>query len=93
MDDLLPSEFFLSQNYPNPFCDKTTIKYCIAYKTNVILTIYNSKGKLISKLVNEEKKAGTYEIEFNSYQLTEGNYYYRLIAGEYSNVKEMKIEE
>ena len=40
MVDLTPSEFYLSQNYPNPFSDKTTIKFCVAYKGKVKLEIF-----------------------------------------------------
>ncbi len=65
MNDLEPSEFYLSQNYPNPFREKTIIKYCVAYKTRVKLTVYNSEGKEIKKLVDEEKNPGTYEVEFS----------------------------
>ena len=61
MDELVPSDFYLSQNYPNPFKEKTTIKFCIPHKTSVKLTIFNSFGSVIKKLVNEEKYAGTYE--------------------------------
>ena len=93
MNEFVPSEFNLSQNYPNPFREKTTIKYCVAYKTRARLTVYNSEGEVISKLVDEEKKPGTYEIEFNASALSEGMYYYRLDAGEYSNLKKMKIIE
>jgi hypothetical protein len=65
MDDYVPSEFFLSQNYPNPFCDKTKIKFCIPFKMNVKLSVYNSDRELMIMLVNEEKEAGTYEAEFS----------------------------
>ena len=65
MDDLVPSEFYLFRNYPNPFKDKTTIKYCVAYNTKVRITVYNSEGKMIDKLVDEVKEAGTYEVKFS----------------------------
>ena len=87
--ELVPSEFYLSQNYPNPFKDKTTIKYCIPYKTNVKLTIFNSFGAIIKKLVNEEKNAGTYEVEFNAAKLQSGNYFLKLEAGEYTSIKKL----
>ena len=84
MDEVIPLEFYLSQNYPNPFKEKTVIKYCVAYKTRVVLTVYNSEDEVIEKLIDEEKKPGTYEIEFQSAagnrQLANGNYYYRLKA-------------
>ena len=65
MNELVPSEFYLSQNYPNPFKEKTTIKYCVAYKTRVKLTLCNSEEKRLERLVDEEKQPGTYEIEFS----------------------------
>jgi hypothetical protein len=64
--DLVPSEFYLSQNYPNPFSEKTIIKFCVAYKTKVRLEVFNSDGKMIKRLLDEEKEAGTYEIEFSA---------------------------
>lgn len=66
MYDLEPSEFYLSQNYPNPFSEKTTIKYCIAYKTRMRLIVFNHEGKTIKVLADEEKEAGTYEVEFDA---------------------------
>ena len=56
----------MGQNYPNPFKEKTVIKYCVAYKTRVQIVVYDSEGKLIVKLVDEEKKPGTYEVEFSA---------------------------
>jgi len=64
MNELVPSEFYLGQNYPNPFKEKTTIKYCVANKTRVKITVYDSDSEVIEKLVDEEKQPGTYEVEF-----------------------------
>jgi hypothetical protein len=95
MNEFIPSEFFLSQNYPNPFKEKTTIKYCVAFKTRVQLTVYNSEGKMVEKLVDEEKQPGTYEVEFSvCHSRKSGNsqeeaYFYRLKAGNYSSEKKM----
>jgi hypothetical protein len=90
MDEVIPLKFHLSQNYPNPFKEKTVIKYCVAYKTRVVLTVYNSEDEVIEKLIDEEKKPGTYEIEFHSAagnrQLATGNYYYRLEADPLSSL-------
>jgi len=99
MNELIPSEFFVSQNYPNPFKEMTKIKFCVAYKTRVQITIYNSEGKLIEKLVDEEKKPGTYEVEFSALwchsgegrNLTIGKYYYRLVTDEYKCEKKMQL--
>lgn len=96
-DNLNPTEFYLSQNYPNPFSKKTSIKYCIAYKTGVVLQIFNTYGVLIKTLVNEEKDIGTYEFEFDpdlyqslsGQELIEGIYICQLKAGDYSEQIEM----
>ena len=93
--ELEPSEFSVGQNYPNPFKDETVIKYCVAYKTRVQIIIYNNDGKVIEKLVDEEKSPGTYEVKFSALQchsggsrnLPDGYYFYRLTAGAYSSEK------
>ncbi len=96
IDETTPLEFYLSQNYPNPFKGKTTIKYCVAYKTRVQLTVYNAEGELIEKLVDEEKNPGTYENEIYSVtgnrKLESGKYIYRFQAGYYSDEKEMILK-
>jgi hypothetical protein len=97
MNNLTPSEFYLCQNYPNPFKEKTTIKFCVAYKTKVKLEVFDSEGKMIKILIDEEKEAGTYEIEFDSFDchsreignLKEVIYFYRLEAGNYKSEKKM----
>jgi hypothetical protein len=66
MDEITPLKFYLSQNYPNPFKERTVIKFCVPYKTRVQLKVYNSEGKVIKKIIDEEKKPGTYEVEFFS---------------------------
>ena len=95
--ELEPTEFSISQNYPNPFKEKTTIKYCVAYKTRVQITVFDSEGKVIEKLVDEEKEAGTYEVEFSACHSCESRnpegetYYYCLEAGDYKSEKRMQI--
>jgi hypothetical protein len=101
LDDLVPSEFFLSQNYPNPFREKAIIKFCVPYQTVVKLEIFNSEGKLIKKLLDEEKPAGSYEVkidvtDFNSneaWNLEEGIYWCQLEAGDYRETKKMILSK
>lgn len=89
MYDLEPSEFFLSQNYPNPFNEKTTIKFCIAYKTKVRIEIFDPEGKLIKTLLEGEKEAGSYEAEFDAHGFSEGVYIYQIRAGNFLETKKM----
>ena len=96
MNDLEPTEFYLSQNYPNPFSERTTIKFCVAYKTKVRLEILDFEGESIKILVDKEKEAGTYEIEFNSSsgssKLVNRVYYYLMEAGDFSTKKIMFLQ-
>ena len=95
MNEFEPSEFYLSQNYPNPFKEKTVIKYCVACRTRVLLKVFNAEGKEIEKLVDEEQNPGTYEVEFKNVEmhrdasLQSGTYFYRLEAGDYKSDKKM----
>ncbi len=64
-DEVIPLNFYLAQNHPNPFRNKTTIKYCVAYKTRITINVFDHNGEMIDKLVDEEQEAGTYKIEFS----------------------------
>ena len=93
MDDLVPSEFYLSQNYPNPFRDKTTIKYCVPDKTLIKLIVLDKDMTIIEELENEVKEPGTYEVGFNANSIRGGTYIYRLEAKGYNKTKKMILIE
>jgi hypothetical protein len=92
-----PDQFSLQQNYPNPFNPSTKIKYTIpsviASETKqsqmVSLKVYDVLGNEIATLVNEEKPAGSYEVEFSAEGLTSGIYFYKLQAGTFVETKKM----
>jgi hypothetical protein len=99
---LSPSKFSLEQNYPNPFNPSTKIKYTIpnvethrdASLQIVTLKVFDVLGNEVATLVNEEKSAGTYEVEFNSRSgevrnLTSGIYFYKLQTGSLVETKKM----
>ncbi len=64
--EIAPSVFSLSQNYPNPFNPSTTISYQLPVNSFVTLKVYDVLGNEVAALVNEQKTAGTYEIEFDA---------------------------
>ena len=84
-----PNDYDLSQNHPNPFNSKTGIKFTIPQRTYVSLIIYNLLGNEIDILVNEEKAAGIYNINWDAKDLPSGIYLYRIEAGEFQEVKKM----
>ena len=91
MVDLLPTEFYLSQNHPNPFTEKTTIKYCLAEEVKVKLEIFDSREEIIKTLVDEIKEPGTYQVEFKPNGFGEGIYLYQLTAGSFMLTKKMVL--
>jgi len=87
----IPSEFRLSQNYPNPFNPSTTIYYSIPELSFVTLRVYDVLGKEVATLINEEKPAGSYEVEFDANELTSGIYFYKIQAGSFVETKKMVL--
>lgn len=87
----IPKEYNLSQNYPNPFNPETNIKFSIPNNSFVKLTIYDITGKEIASLVNEQLNAGDYSYNFNASDISSGVYFYRIEAGDFTEVKKMML--
>jgi photosystem II stability/assembly factor-like uncharacterized protein len=85
----LPEQFSLEQNYPNPFNPSTTIKFSIPTSEFVTLKVYDVLGNEVATLVNEEKPAGSYEINFDASNLSSGIYLYTVQAGSYTQTKKL----
>jgi hypothetical protein len=82
-------DFSLSQSYPNPFNPTTNMQYKISNRQFVALKVYDLLGREVTTLVNEEKPAGEYKVEFNGVDLPSGIYFYQLKAGEFIQTKKM----
>jgi hypothetical protein len=89
IENILPEYFELKQNYPNPFNPSTSIRYSIGNKQFVVLKVYNILGNEVATLVNEEKPAGSYEVNFDASELTSGVYFYSLSSGNYFETKKL----
>lgn len=83
------SNYDLSNAYPNPFNPITTINYSVAKQSNVTIIIYDVLSRQVTTLVNEEKPAGYYEVEFNASSLASGIYFYRIQAENFVDTKKM----
>jgi len=83
--------FRLHQNYPNPFNPSTKIKFTTSDFGFATLKVYDVLGNEIATLVNEEKSASSYAVEFNVTGLTSGIYVYRLKAGNFIESKKMDL--
>jgi len=86
---LISNEYSLSQNYPNPFNPNTTINYSIGKEEHVNLSVYDVLGNRVAQLVNENKTAGNYSVEFNAEKLSSGIYFYVLDSGNFKSAKKL----
>ena len=98
--DFTPKEFVLYQNYPNPFNPTTKIKYRIPLSPPLLkgeseaggfvsLKVYDVLGNEVATLVNENKHAGSYEVEFSAANLANGVYFYKLRVSDFVETKKM----
>ncbi len=92
---ILPYQFKLENNFPNPFNPATEIGYQVQSNSFVKLKIFNVLGDEVATLVNEEKSAGKYSVKFdttnNNNSLPSGIYYFTMTAGSFSETKKMVL--
>jgi len=86
-----PNLFKLGQNYPNPFNPSTKIDYSIAKTSNVKITVYNTLGKEVASFNNQNQAAGNHFVIFNANSLSTGVYYYKIEAGDFTDIKKMTL--
>ena len=90
--ETVPLTFNLDQNYPNPFNPSTTISFTLPEDGFINLTVYNSLGEEVTQLMNEFKKSGKYQVNFNASNLSSGLYIYRVnFSNDVSNYSSSKI--
>lgn len=83
--------YVLNQNYPNPFNPTTKIQYSIPFAGNVTIKVFDTNGKEVMTLFDGQRSEGRYEVEFNGANLSTGIYYYKLTAGNFTDVKKMML--
>lgn len=91
MSDLLPTQFELHQNFPNPFNPNTTISFSIPDARHVNLSIYNIMGQKIASLVDRHLEPGVYSFDWNAGNEASGIYLYRIVAGQEIETRQMLL--
>jgi len=81
-------------NFPNPFNPQTTIRFSTASNCPVTIDIYNLKGQLVKRLVDDSKAAGNHSVVFdgtdnNGRSVASGVYYYKMQAGKFRSTRKM----
>lgn len=89
--DQLPTDYNLSQNFPNPFNPTTNIQYSIPKEGFVKIEFYSITGEKISTLVNENQQAGVYQISFDGSKLNSGVYFYQITTNGFTQTKKMTL--
>ena len=84
----IPTEYKIN-NYPNPFNPTTVINYQLPKDGFVTLKVYDILGKEVTTLVNENKNAGYYKVNFDAGKLTNGVYIYRISSNNFVQSKKM----
>ncbi len=87
--EIVPQNYSLAQNYPNPFNPNTKISFEIPKDEFVTIKVYDLLGKEVSVLISKDMKKGIYEIDFNGIRLSSGLYFYKMTAGDFTDVKKM----
>jgi len=91
----LPGEYHLGPNHPNPFNPSTHITFRLPREERVLLRVYNLLGEVVTTLVDETREAGEHSVEWNipagSGAAGSGVYFYRMTAGDFSNMKKMVV--
>lgn len=87
----IPTNYDISQNYPNPFNPTTNIKFSLPKDELVSIKVYDILGKEVATIMNENKPAGNYEVNFNASALSSGVYFYRMNAGSFNSIKRMVV--
>jgi plastocyanin len=89
--EIVANSFELAQNFPNPFNPSTIIKFSIPKSSFVTLKIYDISGKEIKTLVNNNLPIGEYNYTFNAVSISSGVYFYKIIAGDFTEIKSMAL--
>jgi hypothetical protein len=90
---LTPEEFELFQNYPNPFNPETSFRFSVAAAGPVRLSLFDTLGKEVAAVVDQELFPGRYEFRFSNRdaRLSSGIYFFRLQTGSHSLTKKMVL--
>lgn len=91
ISSVIPSQYKLYNNYPNPFNPVTKIKFDIRSQGKVSLKVYDSVGRKILTLLDKDMSPGTYETSWNADKYSSGVYFYRMETGNFTDTKKMLL--
>jgi hypothetical protein len=87
----IPERTELLANYPNPFNPSTTIQYRLSSDSNVKIDVFNSVGRKVATILDQQQQAGEYDITFNADNFSSGIYFYRLQTSDFVRTRSMVL--
>jgi len=87
----LPTGFVLEQNYPNPFNGNSSIRFRLPEADHVKLELFDTWGRRVKTLVNQQRSSGWHAAEVSSNDLASGSYFYRLTTSSASVVRKLTL--
>ena len=91
-DVILPTEFSLSANYPNPFNPSTVIEFTLPTQSHVKIIILNALGQTVATLCDEVRSPGAHVIQWNAPDYASGVYFYKMTTNTgYTETRKMML--
>ncbi len=94
---IIPTDFVLNANYPNPFNPSTTFSFTLPLDKRISVRIYDMTGRLVRTLINDEHYAqGTHSVDWNGLgdsglAVASGQYIYTLEWGQFRHARRMVL--
>jgi hypothetical protein len=85
----IPDEFFVDQNFPNPFNPSTTIRFGVTERSFVTVKLFNVLGQEMATAFDGWKDAGEHTLAVDGSKLVSGMYFYRVQAGQRVTTRRM----
>lgn len=89
--DNLPRDYAFDKNYPNPFNPATTFRFALPERAHVELAVYNLRGQLVTRLINENRPAGVHELHWDASALPSGTYFVRLSTDVFTRTQKVTL--
>ena len=95
-EGIVPAEFALAQNFPNPFNASTTIAFQLAHPSQVELAIYSISGQRVRTLISDSLPAGHHRLQWDGHNergepVASGAYLYQLLAGDFVATRQLML--
>ena len=89
--EVVPTDLVLYQSFPNPARNRAVIQFAVPEQGAVFIGLFDSRGQLVSRLVEGLFDAGVHEVSVQLYQLPAGTYFYTLVTDKSSTTRTISV--